>query len=293
MVESFMQESLDLLRLAAGRRRFFGGAAAAAGLLAISPVRALAANAAPAGITDVDILNFALNLEYLEAEFYWNAAFGRSLPDSDTTGKGDHGKLIGGRKVQFKDMAIKQFAKEIAEDERDHVLFLRKALGKDAVAQPAIDLRNSFNAAAQAAGLGSSFDPFADDDSFLLGAFVFEDVGVTAYKGAAPLISDKGYLEAAAGILAVEAYHAGNIRTNLYLRGLFKPAQAISDLRDKADGPGDDDQGIGKPFTANIVPTDQNGIAFSRTPQQPLSIVSRGGSKKGGFSPSGLNGTIA
>ena len=289
-----MQESLNLLRLAAGRRRFFGGAAAAAaGLLAASPMQALAASTAPAGITDVDILNFALNLEYLEAEFYWNAAFGRSLPESDTTGKGDHGKLIGGRKVQFKDMAIKQFAKEIAEDERDHVLFLRKALGKDAVAQPAIDLRNSFNAAAQAAGLGSSFDPFADDDSFLLGAFVFEDVGVTAYKGAAPLISDKGYLEAAAGILAVEAYHAGNIRTNLYLRGLFKPAQAISDLRDKADGAGDDDQGIGKPFTANIVPTDQNGIAFSRTPQQVLSIVYLGGSKKGGFFPNGLNGTIA
>src|SRR3954469_1706684 len=289
-----MQDSLNLLRLAAGRRRFFGGAAAAAaGLWAISPVRALAASTAPAGITDVDILNFALNLEYLEVEFYWNAAFGRSLPESDTTGKGDRGKLIGGRKVQFKDMAIKQFAKEIAEDERDHVLFLRKALGKDAVAQPAIDLRNSFNAAAKAAGLGNEFDPFADDDSFLLGAFVFEDVGVTAYKGAAPLISNKDYLSAAAGILAVEAYHAGNIRTNLYLRGLFKPAQAISNLRDKADRDGDEDQGLGKPFMANIVPTDGNGIAFSRTPQQVLSIVYLGGGKKGGFFPNGLNGTIA
>jgi hypothetical protein len=77
------------------------------------------------------------------------------------------------------------------------------------------------------------------------------------------------------------------------LRGLFKPAQAISDLRDKADGAGDDDQGIGKPFMANIVPTDQNGIAFSRTPQQVLSIVYLGGSKKGGFFPNGLNGTIS
>ena len=281
-------------RLDASRRRFFGGAATVAtGLLAAAPLQALAAAEAPAKVSDVDILNFALNLEYLEAEFYWNAAFGRSLPESETTGQGDRGKLIGGRKVPFKDMAIKQFAKEIAEDERDHVLFLRKALGKAAVAQPAIDLRNSFDAAAQAAGLGSSFDPFADDDSFLLGAFVFEDVGVTAYKGAAPLISDKGYLEAAAGILAVEAYHAGNVRTNLYLRGLFKPAQAISDLRDKADGAGDDDQGIGKPFTANIVPTDQNGIAFSRTPQQVLSIVYLGGGKKGGFFPNGLNGAIS
>ena len=171
------------------------------------------------------------------------------------------------------------------------MLFLRSALGKAAVAQPAIDLRNSFDAR-PGGRARPNFDPFADDASFLLGAFIFEDVGVTAYKGAAPLMPNKDYLEAAAGILAVEAYHAGKIRTNLYLRG--RQARP-GDLRPARQGGRcrDDDQGIVKPCAANIVPTDPNGLAFSRTPQQVLNIVYLGGSGKGGFFPNGLNGAIS
>lgn len=250
------------------------------------------------GPSDGAILNFALNLEYLEAEFYLRAVTGRGLSDGLTDGKGRKGGVTGGAKVPFKaGSLIEKYAKEIAADEESHVKFLRTALGKAAVSRPQIDLEASFTAAAMAAGLinaGQTFNPFADETSFLLGAFIFEDVGVTAYKGAAPLIDNKTYLEAAAGILAVEAYHAGIIRTTLYALDLQMPAQAISDARDSLDGSTDLDQGIGTKATANLVPTDANGVAFSRSPGQVLNIayLTSKAAKEGGFFPKGVNGDI-
>ncbi|MFM9927343.1 ferritin-like domain-containing protein [Variovorax sp. H27-G14] len=259
-------------------------------------------------LSDGDILNFALNLEYLEAQFYQYAVFGKGLSDDQLGGTGTRGNVIGGHQVPFKDPVVAQYAREIAKDEADHVRFLRAALGASAVAQPQIDVgtdpNGAFSTAARAAGLikaGESFDPYASDEAFLLGAFIFEDVGVTAYKGAAPLITSKAYLEAAAGILAAEAYHAGLVRTVLYAKGIQTPslrtsADAISDARDSLDNSADDDQGItGTADTSNIVPLDSNGIAFSRSPGDVLNIVylTKDAVNKGGFFPAGVNGVLS
>jgi hypothetical protein len=250
------------------------------------------------GPSDGAVLNFALNLEYLEAEYYLRGVYGEGLKDSQIGGTGATGGVTGGRKVKFESKLGEQYACEIANDERAHVDFLRSALGDAKVARPEINLTDAFNAAATAAGLikpGQSFDPFANEDNFLLGAFVFEDVGVTAYKGAAPLISNKTYLEAAAGILAVEAYHAGLIRTVLLGKGLQVPAGAISDARDSLDGKSDLDQGIvDEHGNANLVPTDANSIAFSRSAGQVLNIayLNPASVDRGGFFPRGVNGEI-
>lgn len=290
------------------RRDFFkamGVAAAATGGIAMasrsSPLRAQAA------LTDGDVLNFALNLEYLEAQFYYFAAFGEGLPANLLTGTGTPGTVRGGAQVNFRDPLVARYAREIAQDERAHVEFLRTAIGATAVAQPMIDISaaadGAFSAAARAAGLvgdGEAFDPYANDENFLLGAFIFEDVGVTAYKGASPLISDPTFLEAAAGILAVEAYHAAIVRTTLYGKGIATPAlisatEAISNARDSLDGPDDLDQGvrmIGP--SSNIAPLDPNGIAYSRSAGQVLNIVylNPDDVTGGGFFPMGVNGVI-
>lgn len=270
------------------------GAVAATGAAMTVPARAQA-------VTDADILNFALNLEYLEAEFYLRATTGEGLQPGEVSGTvGTQGTVTGGSMVPFSDKRLALAAADIAKDEHSHVLFLRQQLGSAAVAEPTINLATSFTMLARAAGIvgpTGTFNPFADEQSFLIGAYIFEDVGVTAYHGAAPLISNKDYLSAAAGILAVEAYHAGEIRSLIQRstnNNLAVYAAKVSNLRATLSGGPRDDFGPIVNGAFNIAPTDSNSLAFSRTTTQVLRIVYGGGAPSGHlFFPQRLNGLIS
>jgi hypothetical protein len=296
----------------ANRRAFFAGALGAA---AIGAVTLAPSATAQTTFTEVDALNLALNLEYLQANYFAFATNNAALAAADISGTGTLGAATGGRQVTFTDPVIASFAREMAADDLAHVRFLRSSLTTTyAVGQPAIDLgtgpTSAFSKLAQLAGIvgaGQSFDPYANDANFLLGAFMLKDVSVTAYAGIMGYVGTTlAYVEAIAGVLATEAHHAGTIRTALYRRGLttaslIDATEAISNARDTLDGSASDlDQGI-RPGTtdtgavgANLAPLNSSGFLAPRTPQQVLNVLylNSGTATSGGFFTSGTNGTI-
>ncbi|HWN73165.1 MAG TPA: ferritin-like domain-containing protein [Solirubrobacterales bacterium] len=160
-------------------------AGAVYGTLAVGPFvrQALAMN----GGGDVEILNFALTLEYLEAKFYEEAK-SRAKPSGE----------------------LKALVDLLAKDEQQHVEALAgtiKELGGKPVAEPKFDF------------------PYSGTAGFLKLAQTFEDTGVSAYNGAAPMIKSKEVLTAAGSIVQVEARHAAAIR----LQNKDEPAPAAFD----------------------------------------------------------------
>lgn len=258
-------------------RRKFAKSAVNAGLAlgAVGVVGGMPATARAQTITDADILNFALNLEYLEAEFYTVITTGNTIAQLGipVTGTGTPGPTTGAARLNFGgNRLLEQTAQELAYDERQHVLFIRQALGSAAVAKPAINFAP--------AGVTSV-------QRFLQVARVLEDVGVTAYGGAAPLITDKGILAAAVRIALVEALHAGNVRLQVAQFGVadIGPVDALDII-------------VGAPprIGARLISADAQGLPAVRTPSQVLSIVygpaAPAGTSAGLLFPNGVNGTI-
>lgn len=227
--------------------------------------------AAAQTLTDADILNFALNLEYLEAEFYTVATTGRRIADIGigTSGTGRAGETVGGARVAMTDRLM-TISQQIALDEQVHVNFLRQALGAAAVAKPAINL--------EALGVG-----FANANEFFTVARAFEDLGVSAYGGAAALVRNPATLTAAAQIGLTEAQHAGVIRLVVSDLGLMPGMVDALDVPTLM-APG-----------GRLFQVDGEGRSTVRTASQVLAVAygsARTGTRSGGFFPAGVNGLI-
>ena len=259
----------NLLDASPNRRkllRTLGIASAMAGAVAVmdSPAKA------QSSFTDFDILNFALNLEYLEAEFYTVATTGKTIAQVGLTvsGSGVSGATQGGTYLPMPG-AMTKIAMEIAADERTHVNFIQTAilsLGGTPIAKPAINLN--------ALGFG-----FANTNDFLKLARIFEDIGVTAYGGAAPLIKSSTVLGYAARILAAEAYHAGNIRLQIAQNNVVTTPPL-----DGADH-------LPPPSGSLYFPLDANALTEVRTPGEVLLLAfGSANASSGGFFPGGVNG---
>jgi len=200
-VDGALQETAGRAGITRGdalRRAVLGGGALIGGsaLLGAMPGSAMGAvTRATAG--DVDILNFALTLEYLEAAFYAEAV--------------SMGKLMGESKM---------FAMVVAKDEDAHVTFLKGALGSKAVKKPKFDFQGTT----------------AKQATFLQTAMALEDTGVSAYAGAAPMIANKKTLAAALSVHSVEARHAAWVRQIIGYGGSPSPAPSAFDpARSKAE----------------------------------------------------------
>jgi hypothetical protein len=151
--------------------------AAGAAYGALSVTGLVSSALADSGGGDVDILNYALTLEFLETEFYTLAV--------------KQVKGLSGEEMKL--------AKELRDNEAEHVDALAatvKKLGGKPVAKPTFDFGGAF----------------ASRAAFLKTANVLEDTGVSAYNGAAPMIASVDVLAAAGGIVQVEARHAALIR---------------------------------------------------------------------------------
>ena len=256
------------------RRSFLTALAGTAAMTAVGGGRHAFAQSATPGVTDV--LNFALNLEYLEANFYLYVSTGAGLSPSDT---GTGGVAVEGAPGKLSlDVPTMAVAQALAQDEQNHVELLRStitSLGGTPIAQPLINL----------AAMGA----ITTQPQFLAAARQFTALGGSAYIGSAQLlVSNASVLTAASQILGAEGQHAGALNYLCATQGVTSPAIDAQDV---------------PPTQTNYFTLDPvNALSPSRNTSQVLGVVYAVstatttnppvGTTMGGFFPNGVNGLV-
>lgn len=255
------------------RRGFLGAMLSAAAVAAVGSGRDAQAQTTTPSVADV--LNFALNLEYLEANFYLYASTGAGLTSAQNGG----GVAVTGAPGQLPlDANTLAVCKALAQDEVNHIADLQStitSLGGTPIAQPLINLAANGAVTTQA--------------QFLAAARQFTALGGSAYVGSAQLlVSNATVLTAAGQILGAEGQHAGVLAYLCVTQGVNSPAIDAQDV---------------PPSSTNYFTVDAtNAFGPARNTSQALGVVygtstaatttPTAGVTMGGFFPNGVNGTV-
>ncbi len=247
-------------------------------------------------------ISFLLDFEYLLAELYTRANTGQGLSSSQRALNA--GPVIGGRKVNFATPIVKAFVEEAAIGTAAHIPLIREFLaevGERPYPASSIELERSFASMARGAAIlqgDRSFDVFASESDLILGAFMLEDVGLTACVHALQSSRIKWARELLVGLHGSLASRTAIVRAFLYDAGLAHETNAIAVFRQKScclygTVYQDCDHGVGDRHSSTMMPVDGRALAWGRTIEQCAAILGGvGQSTRHAFFPAGINALL-
>ncbi|KAG9152969.1 hypothetical protein Leryth_023757 [Lithospermum erythrorhizon] len=268
----------------------------------------------PIDCRDIDLMQFAVNLEHLECEYFLYGSLGYGLDKVAPELTWGGPPPIGAQKANL-DFVSRKIIEEFGYQEVGHLRALKTTVG--GFPRPLLDLsaKNFAELFNSAFGyeLDPPFDPYRDSISYMLASYVIPYMGLLGYVGTNPNIN--GYItkRLLAGLLGVEAGQDAVIRHYLYERATkavhpynYTVAEftiKISNFRNQLAMCGIRDEGIIVPrelgaenrTKSNVLSANYNSLSYRRTPREILRVVYSTGNESvpGGFFPKGASGRIA
>ena len=257
------------------RRNFLGAMLGAAAAATVAGGTKAHAQSNPATPALADVLNFALNLEYLEANFYLYVSTGSGLSAAQNL----NGAAVQGAPPKIAlDANTLAVCQALAQDEVNHIADLQSAvtvLGGTPIPQPVINL--------------AAHGAITTQAQFLAAARQFTALGGSAYVGSAQfLVSNPLLLTTASQILGAEGQHAGALAYLCVTQSVVSPPIDAQDVPPTAT----------QYFTVDPA----NALSPARTTSQvlgvaygvstPSTLTPTAGITLGGFFPGGVNGNI-
>ncbi|CAM6062047.1 unnamed protein product, partial [Sphagnum tenellum] len=258
-------------------------------------------------VWDKELIQVALNLEYLEAEFFLWSSVGKGLDTFAPYLTKQGPPPIGVQKANLPPLLADTFF-QFGLQEIGHLRAIHKGLKEFAFPRPLLDVSNKIWAEFFDKALGKElkppFDPYCNSLNYVLSAYMIPYVGLTGYVGTSPLLFGKEAKKLMAGLLAVESGQDAIIRSFLY-QNRHKEVKpygiSVAEFTDKIScvrnelSHGMVDEGLVVPRAlrseelakGNLLSADKDSLAYGRTPEQVFATVYGNGnaSKPGGFYP--------